>query len=178
MGTSPPRTVVTSSFVKIAASTRYAAFVCTTASDSETQSPGVEGGGCTAARCRGLAPSRQRAFDTRPFSRDDADLTHQNTFSIHMYVSVEFHSLPCRSFRGWFSIFFFNSLCFFFRFVGVFVVLCRYADCIFLFPSSVVDGDTRAAEEATHLAAKAVRRYIDRTPTDEVSGHSICPSTF
>ncbi|CAN0496670.1 unnamed protein product, partial [Ectocarpus sp. 12 AP-2014] len=46
-------------------------------------------------------------------------------------------------------------------------VCAEYADCIFLFPSSVVDGDARAAEETTHLAAKAVRRYIDRTPVDE-----------
>lgn len=33
----------------------------------------------------------------------------------------------------------------------------------------MVDGDSRAAQETTHLAAKALRRYIDRTPTDEVS---------
>ncbi|CAM9604592.1 unnamed protein product [Pylaiella littoralis] len=46
-------------------------------------------------------------------------------------------------------------------------VCAEYADCIFLFPSSPLDGDIRAAEERTHLAAKAVRRYIDRTPVDE-----------
>ncbi|CAM9992855.1 unnamed protein product, partial [Scytosiphon promiscuus] len=47
-------------------------------------------------------------------------------------------------------------------------VCAEYADCIFLFPSPVVDGDTRAAQETTHLAAKALRRYIDRTPTDDL----------
>eukprot|EP00752_Nemacystus_decipiens_P007555 g6749.t1 len=47
-------------------------------------------------------------------------------------------------------------------------VCAEYADCIFLFPSSSAeDGDPRAAQETTHLAAKAVRRYIDRTPTDK-----------
>ena len=45
----------------------------------------------------------------------------------------------------------------------------RYADCIFLSPSAVVDGDTHGAQERTHMAAKAIRRYLDRTPTDDVS---------
>lgn len=59
-------------------------------------------------------------------------------------------------------------------FSSVVFVSVRYADCIFLFPSSAEDGDSRAAEETTHLAAKAVRRYIDRTPTDEVSAVMPC----
>eukprot|EP00903_Cladosiphon_okamuranus_P006121 g6025.t2 len=47
-------------------------------------------------------------------------------------------------------------------------VCAEYADCIFLFPSSAEGGDPRAVEETTHLAAKSVRRYIDRTPTENV----------
>lgn len=46
----------------------------------------------------------------------------------------------------------------------------RYADCIFLYPGSAHSTlGVSATEEKTTLAAKALQRYLDRTPTDEVS---------
>ncbi|CAM9612374.1 unnamed protein product, partial [Sphacelaria rigidula] len=46
-------------------------------------------------------------------------------------------------------------------------VCAEYADCIFLFPNLRPGGDVRAAEERVTLAAKALRRYLDHTPTNE-----------